>query len=84
MSADLDAALADHRVLTHDEALTLAQAVSILEQHAEGVRKNGAHPDRGQAADVIVKIAGGVGYLLQTAIMTGMIAPRGYVPGNLS
>lgn len=84
MSAELDAALADHRVFTHAEALTLAQAVSIMEKHAEGIRKGGTHPDRGEAADVILKIAGGVGYMLQTAIMTGMVAPRGYVPGNLS
>lgn len=84
MSAELDAALADHRVFTHAEALALAQAVSILERHAKGIRENADHLDRGGAADVIQKIAGGVGYVLQTALMTGMIAPRGYVPGNLS
>lgn len=76
--AQLDAALADHRVLTHEEALTVAKALDILERHAEGIRNHTGHPQAGFAADTILKCLVPIGGLLTALMDTGMIAPRGY------
>ena len=77
----LDAALADHRVLSHTEAMTVAVALDILEKHSKGIRHTGNHPDKEQAADVIDRIINPVGHLLEMMLQSGMVAPAGYVPG---
>lgn len=82
MSAELDAALADHRVLTHTEAMTVAYALLILEKHAAGIRNHGVHPDSRQAADVVENITQPVAQLLDLMLQTGMVAPAGYKPGG--
>lgn len=76
----LDEALADHRVLSHDEAMVVVSALQIMDRHAQGVR-NMAHPDAGQAADVVSEATFTLSLILQALVDTGMIAPAGYTPG---
>ena len=79
----LDAMLADHRVLTYEEAVTVAKALDILEKHAEGIQHHTAHPQAAQAANIVRRMAFPVGQLLESLLDTGMVAPAGYVPGKL-
>lgn len=82
MSAELDAMLADHRALTHEEALTVARALDIMEKHAEGVRTYMRHPKAGQAADIVLRATVPVGLILSSLLDSRLVAPRGYVPGS--
>lgn len=82
MSGDLDAMLADHRVLSYAEAMTVAQALDIMEKHAEGVRNHLRHPNAPLCADIVLRAIYPMGKILEALIETNMIAPAGYVPGS--
>ena len=79
---ELDTMLADHRVLSYDEAMTVAKALEIMERHAEGVRNHVRHPQAAHCADIVLRSIYPVGRILETLIETHMIAPAGYVPGT--
>ena len=78
----LDAMLADHRVLSFEEAMAVAKALDIMEKHAEGVRNHLNHPQAAHCADIVLRSIYPVGRILETLIETHMIAPAGYVPGT--
>lgn len=82
MSALIDEMLADHRILTNEEALKVTEALQILGRHAKGIRGHTSHPQAGQAADIVERIAYPVAQLLESMLDNGMIAPAGYVPGT--
>lgn len=78
----LDAMLADHRVLSFEEAMAVAKALDIMEKHAEGVRNHLNHPQAAHCADIVLRAIYPVGRILETLIETHMIAPAGYTPGT--
>jgi len=77
---DLDTMLADHRVLSYEEAMAVAKALEIMERHAEGVRNHLRHPQAAHCADIVLRAIFPMGQILEALIETHMIAPAGYVP----
>lgn len=71
----LEEGLACGIVITAEQADTVIEALSILRNHAEGVRNSG-RPNAEEASEVIAQKLIPVGELLLMMFETGMVAPR--------
>jgi hypothetical protein len=71
----LEEGLARGIVLTAEQADTVIEALTILRDHASGIRNSG-RPGSAEAADIVSKMLIPVGEMLVMMFESGMVAPR--------